>query len=186
MTKRSSLLSLVLALCLFFAFAANAFAAEGDNVFLQEKDSQDNTFVVPISSNESGEEYSVVIGYIGNDSNSRAFDLTYVEAAIYRIGATDLCEIYLNWGGTDVYNAWQCRECIVSNGNIINSIIYGSIKNWFMNVTASRVGSVVIGLVTIPADVSEARIDFSSLMGYDINTASWRSVAMVGKMGTVH
>lgn len=208
MLKKKNLLSLILAFCLCYALAAPAWAADdemgiyNDNyqtaisvipialneaVLVGETETDTNaqiaTFVVPISSPDN--VCSVPIGYIKNESNERAADATLIWATLVRRNVLHDCELFLNWTGTDVYQSWKFSKCIVDNAQFINPVIYGRFLSWKQDVVASWNGNVRIGAFAIPDDVTEARVAFSSLYGYDLNKAMWRSVNMVPKLGEI-
>lgn len=209
MKTKKNLLSLIIALCLCMALAAPAWAADyemGDNyqtaisvipialneaVLVGETETDTNTinaqtatFVVPISSPDN--ICSVPIGYIKNESNGRAADVTLVWATLVRRNILHDCELFLNWTGTDVYESWKFSKCIVDNAQFINPVIYGRFLSWKQDVVASWNGTVRIGAFAIPDDVTEARVVFSSLYGYDLNKAMWRSVDMIPKLGEIN
>ncbi len=209
---KKNLLSLILALCLCFALAAPAWAAD-ENTEIDEynnnfqtnisiipivsnedtsadktdtdfaDDAQTATFVIPVSSPEN--IYSIPIGYIKSEDNERSVESTIVWATLVRRNIFHDCELFINWSGNEVYESWKFSKCIVDNSEFINPIVYGKFLVWQKDVTASCIGSVRVGIVVIPDEVTQARVVFSDFKGYDLNKGMWRSIAMIPKLGDI-
>lgn len=206
--KLKMVASLVLAFCLCLAMAMPALAAETDIYTHQQtlisvmpvtsneitlnyeneidadmENSQTSSFIIPISSPDN--IYSIPIGYIENESNERANDVTLVWATLVRKNFLQQVDVIINWTGTDFYNSWKFSKCIIDNAEFIRPVIYGQYLAWIKNVSGARQGTVTVGSVTIPDNVAEARVVFSNLAGYDMNKGMWRSVTIVPKLGEI-
>lgn len=131
-------------------------------------------------------------GTIGNSKNDPNTGNSITEdsiltTSIIRDGNTEDCEIYLNWSGTDLYNAWKFTSCTVDNaGILIFHKEYGEIDGTTKYVTAASKGTVKLGEVKIPTDVTRARVNISGLQGYNMNSGSWLSALIIGKLGNIN
>lgn len=127
--------------------------------------------------------YTSADGAIGNTSTRGDSILAIF---IIRDGTTENCEVYLSWSGTDLYNAWKFTSCTIDNGNLLFNKVYGTISGTTKYVSGAAVGTVKLGDVNIPSDVTKARALISGLQGYNMNSASWLSAAIVGKLGNIN
>lgn len=132
----------------------------------------------PIS---AGAEGTIISG------DARTRGATVLAAYTIRSGNTEKCEIYLSWAGTDLYSSWKFSSCTIDNaGVLIFNEEYGTIKGATKNVTAAAAGTVKLGEVNIPTDVTQARIKISGLQGYNLTSASWLSASVVSKLGDIN
>lgn len=176
---KKQILSFVLAITMLFALTSTAFASSFVvDTSLETTNSAQNDLLVtiPISTNAEG-----------MITNSATAEDTVLAITIIRNGNTETCEVYLYWSGSDYYNAWKFTECEVCDAGILFwKDVYGTISGTTKYVTAAATGSVKLGEVSIPTDITEAKANISGLQGYCLSTASWRSALIVGKMADIN
>lgn len=107
----------------------------------------------------------------GDFAESRA--LSFLTVGIVRSGNTQKCEVYLNWGGPDIYGGWRFSSATVDNGSFLNPVVYGTIPKKSVYPPADSIGSVKLGDVQIPAGIKRVRVKLPDLAGYNVSKGIW-------------
>ncbi|MDR2356954.1 MAG: hypothetical protein LBD92_02560 [Oscillospiraceae bacterium] len=110
-----------------------------------------------------------------------------VTSTVIRSGNTTSCSVELYWSGTDLYNAWRLDSCTVDDGGWLFPTVYGTCGAKTNYVTGATSGSTTtFAYVAIPTNVTQARVSYTGLQGYNMNSGSWVSIAGGGVMGDIN
>lgn len=158
------------------------------------KSFNDTTKQVQLPENDSFELNIIEIDkYITNCGNifefnefftkkmSEQLDTGGVAPFIGRNGSTIQCAVYLTWCGlNEIYSNWRFKSLKITSNNLIFKDTYGIFGNGstYSTYTVSSVGyvgTVKIGSVNIPTDVTKVRGDVDNLQGYSLTSAEWQS-----------
>ncbi len=115
---------------------------------------------------------------------------TEVYTSVIRSGNTERCEVYLTWSGTDLYNSFRFKSLTIKSPSFLFPHDYGVFGNDISyskyNFPAASVGSVYVGVVSIPTDVDQVRSEANDFQGFNINTDSWISAEEFSDLVTIN
>lgn len=178
MYKKKLLTSIILSIVLLMSICIPAMANNAVNTnHLAKATSTQNTnqqagkFIINNASNKNSKD------------NITPNDVGAMSYFVIRNGNTTDCQVYINWTASAPVDAWRLKQLTVDNGSLLWPTVYGTIGNgstytdFFPNI-ASTTGSLYLGDVLVPTDVSEVRITVSDLQVYTLtDNPSWNSVA---------
>ncbi|MDL2235960.1 hypothetical protein LJC07_07455 [Christensenellaceae bacterium OttesenSCG-928-L17] len=99
------------------------------------------------------------------------------------------CEVFINWTGTEIVSAFRYKELAIKSTNILNPTTYGVFGNGTTYtthyVTASAIGTLTVGTVTVPIDVNQVRIAPKSFQVFSTNAAAWGSIVLLNHNVTI-
>jgi hypothetical protein len=109
----------------------------------------------------------------GNPNNAenriahpRTRGITMLYLYVIRNGATEKCEVILQWEGTDLYSAWKFTSCLVKSTNLLFPTTYGTIDGSTKITGAMATGTVLLGYVNIPTNVTHVSVNVFDVQGY--------------------
>lgn len=118
---------------------------------------------------------------LAHSKNASTNSITVITSGIVRIGTGEVCQIYLNWKGSDPINIWRFSSMRVESNSLLFPDTYAVLGNVFKNVVGASTGSVYVGTVSVPTSQDSVRISVSGLQGYYMKSG-WRSAVV--KNGT--
>lgn len=149
-------------------------------------------FCVPAMATETKQSVEIPVNAVGKilhdtEKNSTSTEITptteikpagaTIITGVYRSGNTQQCQVYLFWSGTDVFNALRFTSLTVKNTSDLFPITYGTFGAKTYSTVGSSTGSVLVGTVNIPTNVTQVRITANGLQMYRIypSPAGWIS-----------
>jgi len=99
--------------------------------------------------------------------------VTGVKVTLVRSGNSTRCEVILSWGGGDMYSGFMVKSVSVTNGSFLFPAVYGSLGPTVRNVPAATAGTVSLGFIDVPTNVTSVTIIVKGLYGYNMRTGQW-------------
>jgi hypothetical protein len=169
---------------IIFSFCNPLFASNG---FEKDKD-------IPASQITRGANIGIIqdvpsiIDIIGEENQTSG--ATEVSIKLVRNGNSTTCQAYLEWSGTQVFQTWRFKKISITNTSILSPTVYGTFGNGTTyttyEVVGAPVGSLFIGNVTVPTNVTQFRSSANSLQGYKWEGNIWLSAAPISTTGTIN
>lgn len=119
-----------------------------------------------------------------------ANDLTG-SAGVVRVGDTTTCQVYLNWTGDMPIEGLRFKSLTVQSTSLLFKTTYGtfgdgSTYTYLFPDAAMTSGSIYVGDVQIPTDVSQVYITCSDLQVFDMASASWLAPMVISGTVTIN
>ena len=168
------ILALIVAMTMCFSVTTTSFASE----------TSDSQIDIPVLYFESEEEYDRYVQSLAYLPNLQSTDISVINASVVRSGNSVVCELYINYSGSERFSKFRYYTFTVQSTSILFPEVYETFGNnryyTYRDVPDSATGSFRIGNLNIDPDVDEVYVKSDGLGAYSLDKSEWLNAVELG------